>query len=69
MGPYCNYCGNRCFVHMPEKIPEHIFKAYGRYVIIATCPAGQAFEKEKVGYCYDDIQKIIKEEEHASETS
>jgi hypothetical protein len=55
MGPYCKFCGTRCFCHFPQETPEHILKAYGTSTIIATCPAGQAFEKQKVGYCYDDI--------------
>ena len=55
MGPYCKFCNQRCFVHMPMETPEHIVKAYGTSTIIATCPDGQRFEKEKVGYCYDDI--------------
>jgi hypothetical protein len=61
MGPYCNFCGERCFCHMPQETPEHILKAYGTSTIIATCAAGQAFEKQKVGYCYDDIIKAIKD--------
>jgi hypothetical protein len=44
---------------MPQETPEHILKAYGTSTIVATCPAGQAFEKAKVGYCYDDILKEI----------
>lgn len=55
MGPYCKFCNNRCFVHFPQGTPEHILKAYGSSTIIATCPEGQRFEKEKVGYCYNDI--------------
>lgn len=59
MGPYCNYCGHRCFTHMPAETPTEALKAYGRSTIIATCPAGQQFEKENVGWCYDDIQGTI----------
>jgi len=33
--------------------------------IIATCPEGQKFDKEKAGWCYDDIRK---EAAHISET-
>jgi len=39
--------------------PPHILKAYGTNTIIATCRGGQKFEKEKIGYCYDDIQQAI----------
>jgi hypothetical protein len=58
MGPYCKFCGNRCFIPMPENTPKEILSAYGTNTIIATCEAGQKFEKEKIGYCYDDIQKL-----------
>jgi hypothetical protein len=47
-------------VHFPQNTPDHILKAYGSNTIIATCAAGQAYEKEKVGYCYNDIQAAIK---------
>jgi hypothetical protein len=60
MGPYCKFCNHRCFTHMPAYTPEHILKAYrtptGGIPIIATCPGGQQFEKQKVGYCFDDIK-------------
>lgn len=59
MGPYCKFCGNRCFAHLPAETPKEIQDAYGTLTIVATCPAGQAFEKQKVGYCYDDIKKAI----------
>lgn len=61
MGPYCKFCGNRCFIPLPENTPKEILEAYkGRADIIATCEAGQNFEKQKIGYCYDDIQKTNK---------
>jgi hypothetical protein len=55
MGPYCKFCGNRCFVPMTSDTPDHIVRAYGNTTIVATCPMGQAFEKQKVGYCYENI--------------
>lgn len=61
MGPYCNFCGTRCFCFFPNDTPAHILKAYGTSNIIATCSRGQQFEKKKVGYCYDDIQAAIRE--------
>ena len=65
MGPYCNFCGNRCFVPFPEGTPDHIYAAYKAarpgVSIIATCPRGQQFEWKKIGYCYDDIQRAIAE--------
>ena len=66
MGPYCRFCGRRCFTHMPAETPQHVLLAYRKsygpgpldYVpitIVATCAAGQRFEKERIGYCYEDI--------------
>ena len=63
MGPYCKFCDNRCFVNMPMATPKHILKAYGTSSIIATCKGGQEFEKERVGYCYDDVTREIALEE------
>jgi len=57
MGPYCKFCGNRCFVHIPPETQQHILKAYGASTIAATCQAGQDFEKKKIGYCYNDFMK------------
>ncbi len=59
MGPYCKFCGNRCFVHMPTGTSAHILQAYGSSTIVATCQRGQEFEKEKTGYCYNDITQEI----------
>ena len=59
MGPYCKFCDNRCFEHLPMATPPHILKAYGTNAIIATFRGGQRFEKEKIGYCYDDIMAEI----------
>ena len=63
MGPYCTFCANRCFVPLPMATPPEALKAYGTATIIATCPAGQQFEKARVGWCYDDIQAAIAEQE------
>lgn len=57
MGPYCNFCNQRCFVPLLMDTLEEALKAYGTSSIIATCRAGQAFEMEKVGWCYDKIQE------------
>ncbi len=58
MGPYCQFCNQRCFVPFPEGTPARVLKAYTTSTIIATCQAGQAFERERVGYCYDDIIRL-----------
>lgn len=56
MGPYCEFCGHRCFVALTKETPVHILKAYGKFSIAATCPGGQRLEKEKLGFCYADIK-------------
>lgn len=65
MGPYCKFCDHRCFRYMPLQTPKHILDAYtnqcGSIPIIATCSMGQAFEREKLGYCSDDIDAWIRE--------
>ncbi len=58
MGPYCKFCDQRCFIPFPAWTPEHILQAYGRSTIIATCPRGQAFERERTGFCYADIAAL-----------
>lgn len=58
MGPYCKFCGTRCFVHLPSGLPAEVYQAYGSATIIATCTVGQEFEKKKVGYCYSDIMAM-----------
>jgi len=61
MGPYCEFCAQRCFVLMPTDTPSHIAKAYqeevglGIHPLLATCKKGQSHEKNWVGYCYNDI--------------
>lgn len=55
MGPYCKFCGRRCFVPITYEWPEHIRAAYGTSTIAATCLRGQEFEQEKIGVSYADI--------------
>ena len=59
MGPYCKFCGQRCFIHLTMDAPPAAVEAYGHVTIIATCAAGQAFEKERTGWCWDDIRAAI----------
>ena len=59
MGGYCKFCNNRCFVPLPNGTPKHILAAYGSSSILATCQQGQEFEKKNLGYCYDDIMKLV----------
>jgi len=59
MGPYCEFCHTRCFVHFPKNTPQRVLEAYGAATIMATCKKGQEYEKEKTGYCYGDMRDII----------
>src|ERR1700744_558522 len=56
MGPYCNYCNQRCFIHIPGTAPAHVRAAYGTSTIAATCPGGKAYERSKVGFTCDDFK-------------
>lgn len=56
MGPYCKYCGQRCFVRITAEWPTHIAQAYAPYEIAATCADGQAVEKRVLGWCYADAR-------------
>jgi len=66
MGPYCNFCGTRCFTYFPMGTPQEAIDAYRKGVtIIATCREGQEYEKQLTGWCYDDIQAAIKAKDPA----
>lgn len=59
MGPYCKFCDNRCFTPLGiiggRIAPKWVFELYGDVSIIATCPKGQALEREQVGICHSEI--------------
>jgi hypothetical protein len=59
MGPYCEFCRRRCFVRITDRWPKDVRRAYGRFTIAATCPKGQRLEKERFGYCWDDVKEKI----------
>lgn len=69
MGPYCKFCDQRCFVHLTEQMwniaevraAYEQYREHGGHIpdIIATCHAGQAFEKGRIGMCYGDIQALL----------
>lgn len=60
MGPYCNFCNNRCFVPFPGGTPKEAINSYNSTVtIIATCEAGQQSEMERTGWCYAKIIEAI----------
>lgn len=52
MGPYCKFCGQRCFVLNRMTHPERGAD------ILATCVPGQQFDKEQLGYCWDDVKRM-----------
>lgn len=54
MGPYCRFCGERCFVKPREWWPKEMIEAYSPLTLAATCHEGQKFEKKHLGYCFDD---------------
>lgn len=45
MGPYCKYCGSRCFV-------PRAGKQLGTVTILATCPTGMANDFKGTGYTH-----------------
>lgn len=61
MGPYCKFCNQRCFMHVPETAPAHVQEAYGRFTIAATCPGGKACDRENVGFCADDFAPVAED--------
>lgn len=48
MGPYCNYCGQRCFV--PREVPG------SRVTILATCRIGALNDMLRLGVDYSTAQ-------------
>lgn len=51
MGPYCNFCGTRCFVPVMPSDDSVARAVYGanRIDIGATCQGGIALERERLG--------------------
>jgi hypothetical protein len=48
MGPYCNYCGRRCF--LPRIIPDGPRR--GESLILATCERGMAHDQAVTGHTH-----------------
>lgn len=46
MGPYCQYCDMRCFVHDPKR------SGY----ILATCARGKDNDRAELGYDIDEAR-------------
>jgi len=58
MGPYCNYCGRRCF--LPRVIPDGPRK--GESLILATCGAGMARDVEATGHTHETALNPVTQE-------
>jgi hypothetical protein len=67
MGPYCKFCGTRCFVPVTYRWPDEISNKLGNITIVATCDAGQKFEKEKLGVCWNEVKDKLKEDGNGTE--
>jgi hypothetical protein len=58
MGPYCKFCGSRCFVpvtlklNLPAKL-QATWAAHG-YPILATCQTGRELDRSVLGFDYMD---------------
>lgn len=53
MGPYCRFCDHRCFVEriVPgEHAPNTLLGATAGHLLMATCPAGMANDRELTGH-------------------
>jgi hypothetical protein len=67
MGPYCKFCGQRCFVPVTYQWPEYAIRALRHITIVATCDAGQKLEKEKFGVCWNEVKDKLKEDGNGTE--
>lgn len=68
MGPHCKHCGKpNCLISFPSFTPKEALEAYGSTEFISTCRQGQAFEKEKYGWCISDIMEVTKAKDPALE--
>lgn len=54
MGPYCQYCDQRCFV--PD--PHGAARIHGSPIILATCTKGKARDRKSVGYDIDEAREL-----------
>lgn len=61
MGPYCQFCGQRCFLDpgtFAGQVPKadwRIWFAAGQ-PLLATCRPGKAFDRMRIGINADDVQ-------------
>jgi hypothetical protein len=50
MGPYCQYCGHRCFL-------ERRLPGTPGTVLLATCPGGMAHDIIVTGYDHTTVRR------------
>ena len=63
MGPYCRYCGRRCF--LDRVIPGGLLK--GRSFLLATCALGMAHDLESAGYTHETaLNPVLQAEQVAA---
>lgn len=62
MGPYCRFCDSRCFYHpihvverLPRDLANRLIDRVGEVPMLASCPAGRAFDKQATGVSADDF--------------
>lgn len=57
----CKFCGQRCLVPLPTVAPIAMIEAYAATMsgMMATCPAGMADEKQRLGYCYENVRNLF----------
>lgn len=54
MGPYCRFCGHRCF----RRVPDEYIKDYpGDLPLMATCKEGMEYETKKYGISFDQVKE------------
>jgi hypothetical protein len=51
MGPYCQYCGQRCF--LLRTLPADATDNAGETILLATCPAGMARDRQATGHDHE----------------
>ena len=75
MGPYCKFCDSRCFyhpIHVSERLStDNLVKILAQVCevpMLASCPAGRAWDKQELGVSADDFLPVESTARGASET-
>jgi hypothetical protein len=53
MGPYCDYCDQRCFVL--RVLPVDAKVRQGEEITMATCPEGMGHDRDVTGYDHRSV--------------